>query len=570
MNWLAALGFFALVLTLSHFLPLMQDEAYYATWAQSLQWGYYDHPPMVAWIGALSKALASLLGMNPQSAAGLRLVSNGLGATLFVVMVSCCRTLAADGKSKGLSLWPVGGCLAPIVGGVLLTPDIGLLLFVAAAFHETLLALKNHPVRWLSAGLFLGLAVLSKYTAGIVVLGPLVWLLAATLRQENRKALKTGFAKHAPYVAGGALFFFLTILPHLAWLSQNDWVSLRVQLNHGFSGKVGASAENEPRGAALQTNFCPIPQTPDIDSREYQWGSAFIHLQESLDLQAGRKDLKPKAEMPAAVKIMTHLGEVLAAVAAVWGALLIPLGVSFCRGRRPKLSAVATTAQSQKPTLVQTYCGVFAAGPIVFFLFTALFAKVEANWPMIYVIGALPLVASLLSDQRRGLRLAALFNGILLLSFVVRPSFFPDRWYVRIDKEHHGLGELLATISSRAATPILVDSYQLVSHLNTMGAKNLAQWNQLSRSSEFTRPGQALFGLCGSGFDAVQDFTYVGTEAPPAAPGFVLTELRQVRDCLAVGAEVLTQEEVKEGSGFMPKCDDPVHGWFVGSYRRSF
>ena len=26
------------------------DEAYYWQWAQHLDWGYYDHPPLVAWL----------------------------------------------------------------------------------------------------------------------------------------------------------------------------------------------------------------------------------------------------------------------------------------------------------------------------------------------------------------------------------------------------------------------------------------------------------------------------------------------------------------------------------------
>ena len=31
-------------------LPLLDDEAYFITWGQSLEGGYYDHPPLIGWI----------------------------------------------------------------------------------------------------------------------------------------------------------------------------------------------------------------------------------------------------------------------------------------------------------------------------------------------------------------------------------------------------------------------------------------------------------------------------------------------------------------------------------------
>ena len=30
--------------------PLIDDEAYYWLWAQRLDWGYLDHPPLIAWL----------------------------------------------------------------------------------------------------------------------------------------------------------------------------------------------------------------------------------------------------------------------------------------------------------------------------------------------------------------------------------------------------------------------------------------------------------------------------------------------------------------------------------------
>ena len=48
-------------------LPLANGEAYYATWSRFLDWSYYDHPPLVAWMVRLTTALGG-------STAGIRLV----------------------------------------------------------------------------------------------------------------------------------------------------------------------------------------------------------------------------------------------------------------------------------------------------------------------------------------------------------------------------------------------------------------------------------------------------------------------------------------------------------------
>src|SRR5215475_10433594 len=50
------LGVFAAVVVLRLVLvllvPIVQDETYYLAWATAPDWGYFDHPPGVAWIAA--------------------------------------------------------------------------------------------------------------------------------------------------------------------------------------------------------------------------------------------------------------------------------------------------------------------------------------------------------------------------------------------------------------------------------------------------------------------------------------------------------------------------------------
>ena len=58
-KWLFVVSVAACLLRLflaGHF-GLTEDEAYYWTWAQRLDVGYFDHPPMIAWWIAIGDGL---------------------------------------------------------------------------------------------------------------------------------------------------------------------------------------------------------------------------------------------------------------------------------------------------------------------------------------------------------------------------------------------------------------------------------------------------------------------------------------------------------------------------------
>src|SRR5690606_35351211 len=44
-------------LALAASLPLVADEAYYWEWSRHLAYGYFDHPPAIAWLLAFGTAL---------------------------------------------------------------------------------------------------------------------------------------------------------------------------------------------------------------------------------------------------------------------------------------------------------------------------------------------------------------------------------------------------------------------------------------------------------------------------------------------------------------------------------
>jgi len=188
------------------------DEAYHWNFARHLAWGYFDHPPMIAWIIAGGRAL---LGDTPL---GVRLVP----ALLSVGMVAI---LASQASTDRAARWTVLlGFAVPLVFwvGASATPDSPLLFFWALAMVLAWKAIASGRLRWwVAAGLALGGALLSKYTAVLLVPSVFGYLLFS---KEHRRVLRTP----GPYV--GVLLAALAFLPVVLWNANHDWASLRFQI----------------------------------------------------------------------------------------------------------------------------------------------------------------------------------------------------------------------------------------------------------------------------------------------------------------------------------------------------
>jgi 4-amino-4-deoxy-L-arabinose transferase-like glycosyltransferase len=210
--------------------PLFPDETYYWEWSRRLATGYFDHPPMIAW---LIRAGTSVAGDTPL---GVRLgpVVAGTVGALFVAATA--RRLADD--RAGLIAALVFATMPLSAAGlVLATPDAPLLAFAAASVYAIVRALES-PARsgpamrwWSAAGLALALAMTSKYTAVLLPLGVFVAMLA-------RRELRVRLAEPGPYVATAiALFVFH---PVIIWNRHENWASFGFQVQHGL-GAVGGS-----------------------------------------------------------------------------------------------------------------------------------------------------------------------------------------------------------------------------------------------------------------------------------------------------------------------------------------
>ena len=214
-------------LVMARLIGLGTDESYSIAAAGVLHASYFDHPPMHYWIVHLFEPL---LGRG--RAARLPFIALFAGSSWLMYRLT--RQLFGDraGAWAVFSL-NVAAFFTVAAGGWVL-PD-GPLIFalLAAACVLANLWSKPEPTAgelwrgWLLAGVWIGLAALSKYQAALFCVG--VGLFLITSPAHRRQLLSP-----APYAAG--LVTLAILSPVLIWNAQNGWASFAFQAGRGAPG----------------------------------------------------------------------------------------------------------------------------------------------------------------------------------------------------------------------------------------------------------------------------------------------------------------------------------------------
>jgi 4-amino-4-deoxy-L-arabinose transferase-like glycosyltransferase len=196
-------------------LGLAADEAYYHLWSQNLALGYFDHPPMVA---LLIRASTAVFG---DTEFGIRWLSVLLAAAASLGVWRLVWRLTDDRAAAIAGAGMVQATLFLGAGAMLVTPDTPLVLFWTLA----LLALvevwrTGRGVWWLAAGLAVGLAFISKYTAVFLGLAILLWIV---LVPELRRWLRS------PWPYAGGILCLAVMAPVLWWNLAHGGASLTKQ-----------------------------------------------------------------------------------------------------------------------------------------------------------------------------------------------------------------------------------------------------------------------------------------------------------------------------------------------------
>lgn len=202
-------------------LQLHFDEAYYWVWSKNLQLSYYDHPPMIAYLIRLTTLVSD-------QALFIRLTAV-LCSTVTIIMIYLSTKRLFGQKAADISV--IMALAWPILEGdfFITTIDCPLMMFWSITLYfliQGLIFEKKSAIY--ASGVALGCALLSKYTAILILPGVLIFLL---LSPQRRHLL---FKKD---VYLGLLLALLVFSPVIIWNYQHDWVSFAFQFHHGVASE---------------------------------------------------------------------------------------------------------------------------------------------------------------------------------------------------------------------------------------------------------------------------------------------------------------------------------------------
>jgi 4-amino-4-deoxy-L-arabinose transferase-like glycosyltransferase/membrane-associated phospholipid phosphatase len=233
-HWLH-LGYVAIGITLiarlcylaSDVIELTGDEAYQWLWSKHLALAYYSKPPLIAYTQFLG---TSLWGDN---AFGVRFFSPVIGAALSWMLL---RFLTREVNGRAGFFLVLISSATPLLGAgaILMTVDPLSVLFWTAAMLSGWRAIQPEAKTslWAWTGLWMGLGLLSKYTA---LLQWVCWAVFFMLWPPARKHLR----RPGPYVA--LLINLLCAVPVVIWNAQHQWVTAS---HLASNAQLGAAAKS--------------------------------------------------------------------------------------------------------------------------------------------------------------------------------------------------------------------------------------------------------------------------------------------------------------------------------------
>ena len=204
------------------------DEAYYYMYSKHLAWGYIDHGPVVA---AIIKFGSVIFGEN---GFGIR-----FGGLLLYIIISL--YLFHFGKNEfnrntgiilSVSYWTN---ILFHTNGIVTTPDAPLAFFSLLSICMYYNAFFKHQKYYIPAGIFLGLAFLSKISVLFIAIGIFLFPIINTHHRSNLK----NYRFYLSFVISFLIFF-----PFIFWNIQNDWAFVKYQGSHiAKAGDFGSFIE---------------------------------------------------------------------------------------------------------------------------------------------------------------------------------------------------------------------------------------------------------------------------------------------------------------------------------------
>ncbi len=210
-------------LAISAATGLGMDESYSVGNARQLMQSYVDHPPLHYWLAGLAMRV---FGSEASIVVRLPFILLFAGSTWLMFTL----TARLFGPRAGLWAWAVAAFnIAPVftyAHATWVLPDGPTIFFMLATANVVTPILLDDPnvrrplLRWLVAGAFGGLAILSKYTGAFVFVGVLAFVL--TVPSARRHLLTPG-----PWLATALALIIFS--PVVLWNMDHGMVGLFFQ-----------------------------------------------------------------------------------------------------------------------------------------------------------------------------------------------------------------------------------------------------------------------------------------------------------------------------------------------------
>lgn len=225
---------------------LTPQEAYYWTWSRFPDFSYYDHPPLASYSIWLTTRIFGSTAFGVKMAAVLW----SLGWNL--LWLQLIKDMFADRRLAWWSLLALNCTVLYELYGLGATPDGPLLFGWTGTVWAVWRAVQaRHCGWWLLAGAFLGLALLGKYPA--ILLLPAIGLFLLLAPERRHWLVHPG-----PWAAVAVALLLFS--PVLYWNAQHDWVSFAFQTGR----RAGEVTGLKPRYFALLLATQTLLLTPWI------------------------------------------------------------------------------------------------------------------------------------------------------------------------------------------------------------------------------------------------------------------------------------------------------------------
>ncbi len=202
------------------FMGLMPQDAYYHFYGENLSWSYFDHPGM---IGYILRLFTFIFGKSIFVVKFADFVITSLTLLSFYKLAS--YFLSAEKLKKSIVL--ITSTFFISILSFNSTPDVPLLLFWTLSLLFLYQAIfEQKKLSWVYAGITMGLAFDSKYTAILLQLGLLAFLLFS---KNYRKLLIS------PWLWLSLIISILVTFPVWWWNYQHDFASFLFQSSNRTS-----------------------------------------------------------------------------------------------------------------------------------------------------------------------------------------------------------------------------------------------------------------------------------------------------------------------------------------------